>query len=67
MAKISVDVEAGRVQRIDGIPTDLYVEARNCNVDGLSQSASTQHENGRACEVREQVFAATEDRVFHQR
>jgi hypothetical protein len=63
MAKISVVIEAGRVKKVDGIPTDLYVEVGNYDVDGLSQSVLTQDEDGRACEVREWrsgiIFAGT--------
>ena len=53
MAKISVVVETGKIQKIDGIPVDLYVEVRNYDVDGMHPSMLSQDEDGRPCEVRE--------------
>jgi starvation-inducible outer membrane lipoprotein len=53
MTKILVVVEGGKIKNIEGIPTDLYVEVRDYDVDGLSKSELSQDEDGRACEVRE--------------
>ena len=53
MAKITVLMEDGRVQNVDGIPIDLYVEVRNYDVGGLPHEVLSKDGNGRACQIRE--------------
>jgi hypothetical protein len=51
MAQISIVIEAGKIQKIDGIPNDLYLIIRNYDVDGLPESMLIKDEDGRVCRV----------------
>ncbi|HEY1472074.1 MAG TPA: hypothetical protein VGF61_23745 [Candidatus Acidoferrum sp.] len=53
MAKITVKIEDGTVQTVEGILTDVTIEVRNHDVSGLDEKVVTNDENGKSCEVRE--------------
>ena len=53
MTKISMVIEDGRVKAVEGIPTDIYVEVKTYDSDGLDKNGLSKDENGRACDVRE--------------
>ncbi len=53
MTKITVKIEAGVVQAVEGIPTDLTIKVRNYDVSGVDGKMVTRDENGKSCEIRE--------------
>jgi hypothetical protein len=53
MAKITVKIEDGMVQMIEGIPTDVTIEVRNYDVSDVDEKMVTKDENGKSCEIRE--------------
>jgi hypothetical protein len=53
MTKITVKIEDGMVQAVDGIPTDVIVEVRNYDVGDIDRRAVTKDERGKSCEIRE--------------
>jgi hypothetical protein len=50
MAKITVKIEGGTVQTVEGIPTDVTIEVRNYDVSGVDEKVVTNDENGKSCE-----------------
>jgi hypothetical protein len=52
MAKITVKIEDGMVQAIEGIPTDVTIEVRNYDVTEVDGKMVTKDENGKSCEIR---------------
>jgi len=53
MAKITVKIEDGMVQAVEGIPTDMTVEVRNYDVSEVDEKMVTKDEGGKSCEIRE--------------
>ena len=53
MAKITIVIENGKVQAVDGISEDTYIEVRNYDVRGLDDQKVSKDENGRPCEILE--------------
>ena len=53
MAKITVRIEEGKVTAVDGVPMDVYVEARNYDIDRLAAGALSKDEEGRPCQILE--------------
>jgi hypothetical protein len=53
MAKITVKIEDGMVQAVEGIPADVTIEVRNYDVGGVDEKVITEDEKGRSCEIRE--------------
>jgi hypothetical protein len=44
MAKITVKIEGGTVQTVEGIPTDVTIEVRNYDVSDLNEKVVTKDE-----------------------
>jgi hypothetical protein len=53
MAKITVKIEDGMVQAVEGIPGDVTIEVRNYDVRGVDEKVIAKDEKGRSCEIRE--------------
>jgi hypothetical protein len=53
MAKMTVKIEDGMVQTIEGIPTDVTIEVRHSSVSDVDEKMVTKDENGKSCEIRE--------------
>jgi hypothetical protein len=53
MAKITILIVDGRVQAVDGIPVDMYLEVPNCDVECLPEGVISKDENGKPCHIRE--------------
>ena len=53
MAKITVVIEEGKVKAVEGIPTDMFLEVRNYDVDRLHDSALSRDDEGRPCQILE--------------
>jgi hypothetical protein len=53
MAKITVKIEEGMVQAVEGIPTDVTIEVRNYDVSDGDGEMVTKDENRKSCEIRE--------------
>jgi hypothetical protein len=53
MSKITVNIEHGKVFRIDDIPTDVVIVVRNYDTKAVSPDKLSRDENGRKCEVYE--------------
>jgi hypothetical protein len=53
MSTVTVNIENGRVFRIDDIPTDLVVIVRNYDIKDTPQDKLSKDENGKACETYE--------------
>jgi hypothetical protein len=49
MAKITVKIEDGMVQTIEGIPADVPIEVRNYDVSDVEEKMVTKDENGKSC------------------
>lgn len=53
MAKITVRIEGGEVKAVDGVPTDMYIEVRNYDVDRIAPEPLSKDEDGRPCQILE--------------
>jgi hypothetical protein len=53
VAKITVWIEEGKVTAVDGVPTDVYIEVRNYDIDRLTDGALSKDEEGRPCQILE--------------
>ena len=53
MVKITVKIEDGMVQAVEGIPADVTIEVRNYDVGGVDEKVIAKDEMGRNCEIRE--------------
>jgi hypothetical protein len=53
MTKITVKIEDGVVQAVEGIPTDVTIEVRNYDVSDVDRRGVTKDESGKSCEIRE--------------
>ncbi len=53
MTKITVKIEDGVVQAVEGIPTDVTIEVRNYDVSDVDRRVVTKDESGKSCEIRE--------------
>jgi len=53
MAKITVTLENGAIQQVEGIPPDIFIEVRNYDVSDLDEKMISHDERGRKCQIRE--------------
>jgi hypothetical protein len=53
MAKITVKIEEGMVQAVEGISVDVTIEMRNYDASDGDEEMVTKDENGKSCEIRE--------------
>jgi hypothetical protein len=53
MSTVTVNIENGKVFRIDDIPTDVVVIVRSYDVSDSPQERLSKDENGKPCEVYE--------------
>jgi hypothetical protein len=53
MPKITIKVEKGTIQMIDGIPLDVCIEVRNYDVAEVDEKMISADEDGRSCQIVE--------------
>jgi hypothetical protein len=53
MSRVTVNIENGKVFRIDDIPTDVVIVVRNYDISGAPPEKLSKDENGKACETYE--------------
>jgi hypothetical protein len=53
MAKVIIRIRNGIAESIEGIPTDMFIEVRNYDVDNVAEDQLSKDPDGQPCQVKE--------------